>query len=307
MPGTFPSNFLSQELRTRSAAVFSLRGFFETLLQNGWLPVPSRELLDLYMVLYGTLIDDDEDIRDQSAATVSLLLSAEGSISSEDDCPSFSLSPPAAKHRLLLFLQESFKDSKRMHMKAIEKMIGLKYPIHTDLGTENSSGGDNWTLRPVAEILTEAQTPDTAVFVEEKQNLYEDAVEEAELWAALLIALHVDEQDAVLYAPLELWTEDGLLHLLDKCKKENDNSIGFASNPDVFLVITRVILSVKVLMNMMNHLAKISAKQHEKGNVHERLLTEFLVQGKDCALHGLLIQYGELTLQTIYYPSQQRL
>ena len=274
--------------------MFSLRGFFETLLENQWNPTSRRELLDVYIALYDTLIDDDEDIRDQGAATVSLLLSNKKLNTAKRENLSYSLSPPAAKHRLLLFIQETFRYSERMQAKAIEKMIGLKYPVKVGSAMENSSDRDKIRLRPVAEILADAQTPDTAVFVEERQNLYVDSVGEADAWAYLLVVLDADVCNASALAALELWTKDGLLHLIDTCKKQKDNSLGFTSDPDIHLLFMRTILATKVLINFST---RTSAKWRLRGDVHRKLLNELQELGKGISLHGLLLEAMQCSSQ----------
>ena len=274
--------------------MFSLRGFFETLLENQWNPTSRRELLDVYIALYDTLVDDDEDIRDQGAATVSLLLSNKRLNPAKRDNLSYSLSPPAAKHRLLLFLQETFRYSERMHAKAIEKMIGIKYPVENGSAMDNSSDREKIRLRPVAEIFADAQTPDTAVFVEERQNLYVDPVGEADAWANLLMVLDTDVCDASALAALETWTKDGLLHLLDTCKKQEDNSLGFTSDPDIHLLFMRTILAAKVLINVST---RTSAKWRLPGDMYRKLLYELQELGKEISLNGLLLEAMECSSQ----------
>ncbi|KAL6716949.1 hypothetical protein ACLMJK_004862 [Lecanora helva] len=262
------------ELRRRSAAVFSLRGFFDAVSDNEWQSFHHQDVLYVYVALYDTLTDDDEDVRDQGAAAVSRLLSSTDDCSSMNTTSNCPLSVPSAKDKLLGFLHDGYRSSSVMYSIAVEKLVGSHPSVIDNDATLVTEEMVAMELRPVTELITDARKPQFAVFVEEKQNLYIDNVEEAQLWAHMLINLEPCGWNADLSSALELWTDNGLLHLLEICKQESDQSLDLTSNPDVFSVFMRVILAAEVLIvrstattTLLERLALLS----KEGELHDLL------------------------------------
>ena len=247
------------------------------------------ELIDVYLAVYDTLVDDDEDVRDQGASTVSSLLPmAEASPQSEDnDPPCLSLSPPAAKRRLLGFLQESYCDSRCIHLRAVERLTGLQIPSKETSTTNDGITIGRIELRPVASILANARLPQLAVFVAEKQNLCIDTAAEAEIWTELLCKLNDKAIDNEMIAALESWTLKGLRHFLEIFRKERAGPLGLMSQPEVYTLFMRVILAAKVLM---------ASTAGESAQDCRGLLEEMLKIGKKVRLHDLLIDNSEIIL-----------
>jgi len=269
----------------------------EALLDRKVKPTRRPDLLGLYLALYDTLLDDDEDVREQAATAVSALISAIDSDSTSDFGSSLSLSPPAAKHKLLDFIGEGYHTSTELFVLAVEKLIGMKLSPCT----YSERGGSNDalrapTMRPVGEISLEAQMPQTAVFVEEKQNLYIDTVKEAEIWAEVLIGLDGNACVVEVADALEVWTVDGLLHLLDNLRRSSDFAYGPTSLPDVFTLFMRVIMSAKVIMAR-------SILASGQGRITEnrcwKLLSELLILGRELDLHSLLIDRMDKILEAL--------
>lgn len=244
-------------------------------------------MIDGYIALYDTLVDDDEDIRDQGAATVSLLLSAFQTNRSVKHVSNRSLSPPAAKRRLLQYLNEAYRTSRTLCHRALEKLTDSQLSSSGDAVSRSRDDEGEIKLRPVAEILAYAHKPQLAVFVEEKQNLYIDSVEEAEVWAKVLVGLDPDAWNAKLAAPLETWTMEGLLHLIQTCKENKDAPLGLTSKPGIYTLFIRVILSAEILSSRTE---VPLTEGHMSGDVFIALLRELLELGRRARLHDLLIR-----------------
>lgn len=267
------------------------------MLDNKVKPKPEPDLLGVYLALYDTMLDDDEDVRHQGAATVSCLLSA-----IEPDCPRdfgscLSLSPPPAKLRLLSFIGEGYRTSTVMYVRAAERLVGsqLLSCLHSE-GDGSTDSSREATLRPVAEICLEAQMPQLAVFVEEKQNLYIDTVKEAELWAGVLIGLDSDACVVEVVDALQAWTIDGLSHFIDTLKQSGDSTFGPMSLPGVFTLFIRVILSAKTTLARS---VPASGQWNMKENPCWKLLEELLKLGRKYNLHSLLIDRIEKVLEAL--------
>lgn len=269
----------------------------EALLDRRVKPTPKPELLGLYLALYDTLLDDDEDVRDQGATAVSALISAIDSDLTSDYGSSLSLSPPAAKHKLLDFIREGYRTSTSMYVRTVERLVGLQLsPCTTSERDDSSDTLRAATMRPVGEISLEAQVPQTAVFVEEKQNLYIDTVKEAEIWAEVLIGLDRNACVVEVADALEVWTVDGLLHFLDNTGQSGDSVFGPTSLPYVFTLFMRVILSARVILA---RLKSASGQVRITGTRCWKLLDELLKLGKDLDLQSLLIDRMDQILEAL--------
>ena len=258
-------------------------------------------MLGPYMVLYDTLLDDDEEIRAQGSRTVSSLLSAHTDTS-------LSLSAAAAKSRLLDFLKHGYRGSKALFIEATRKLTGLS-SIFSAVSHEYASDNDDefqkisLQLRPVAELSLEARTTQIAVFVEEKQNLYVDEILEADGWANLLVHVDPEAREPTVVSTLQSWTADGLEYLLDFCEKVYDlEALNSISIPDMYTLFMRVILSAKVLMNQATQMSsKRNATKHEC-----RILLEKLLElGTQKRLHGLLLDRIQYILDDETHPTEQ--
>lgn len=220
----------------------------------------------VHLALYDRLIDDDEDIREIGAELVSKLLS-KLSEHGERSSVTRSFSVPAARSQLLQFICKEWNQSLIMWTEAMRRLVpscapSIRHPeiLGADDGSEtvdddSSDAHEPTVIRftPVRAVLDKAATPDTALFVIEKQNLYVDEVEEARAWSQMLIDLK----------PLELtqrarlqrlgdhfvaWTTDGLSVLTKSAEKETDGPLGWTSKPEVFTIGLRVILAARVVL-----------------------------------------------------------
>ncbi|KAK9477238.1 putative death-receptor fusion protein-domain-containing protein [Lipomyces japonicus] len=109
---------------------------------------------------------------------------------------------------------------------------------------------------PAGGQLANALTPDNALFVVEKQNLYRNDVEDADLWASLLIKLasSVSNQNEFNqeWKYLRKWTIDGLESLIKIIEfQESDGPLGWTGHDQVFLIGRKLIAASKVLRRVL--------------------------------------------------------
>ena len=270
----------------------------------------------VYLALYDRLIDDDEEVREIGAEVVSRLvseLSRHGSGLARNP----SLSVPTAQNELLCFLRDRYRESWTLWTQAIRRLVP-SYRISksdaevmdfaTDI-TEIISTAEAFLeldiirFKPVRELLEEAMTPDTALFVQEKQNLYIDEVQEAETWSQILIDLKPTDPKPVRLSHWRKmqylndrfydWTVDGLSVLAQMAEKETDGPLGWTTKPEVFIVGMQVISAAKVHLYRNTGETSIEAKELCK----ERL-RELMRVGLDNDLHGLWIMEVESILMS---------
>ena len=277
-----------QDLSTRLAGVLSLRAFFDAVRDEGVRAEPASELLGIYLAVYDTLIDDDDEVRDLGALTVSSFLASAAFEPSNKS--SLSLSPPAAQENLLDFFVNSYKNSTHLWMEAAHRLTGTDL-IKLDLmqvrkheEPNNRFSRSTLHLRPVSELFVSARTIQNAVFVEEKQNLYIDTAKEAERWAEVLYQIDNPTRDTGLALAFETWTVEGLTYLIDTLQSSTDGELGETSKPEVFTLITRVVLAAKVLMRCSS-----LVPSGEKDDVCAARLQKLLDIGIRASLHGLLL------------------
>lgn len=264
-------------------------------------PRSEPALLGPYMVLYDILVDDDEGIREQGSRTVSSLLSAHTNAS-------LSLSPAAAKSRLLDFLKQKYRGSTAFSIEAVRKLTGLPSMYSATTHKIGSDKDDEFRsiplqLRPVGELLLEARTTQIAVFVEEKQNLYVDQVLEADGWANILLYMDAAAWEPIVVLALQSWTADGLDYLLDFYEKMSVlEASSLTSIPEMYTLIMRIILSAKVLVNGAT---QMNSESNRKNHDCRVLLQRLLELGTQKRLHGLLLDRIWHILEDETHPTEQ--
>ena len=257
-------------------------------------------LLEIYVVLYDILMDDDEDIRDQGAKTVSSILSIHTRTS-------LSLSAPAAKKRLLRFLKEEYRDSKSLFVAAVRKLTGLPSmyfaPSHAYGRNEEDEPQEiAFHLPFVAELSAEAQKTQNTVFAEEKQNLYLDSAFEASEWANVMVQIDPEAWQPGVVSTLQSWTVEGLTYFADfYTKGDESETLGPAFVSKIYTLITRVIISAKALLSRTH---SISSNETTNKNESRTLLKKLQGLGEKRALHGLLQDRIKAILAGVTHPTE---
>lgn len=254
-------------------------------------------------MLYDTLNDDDTEIREKGASIVSWTL-LQPEPSGTAGSATSSLSPLAAKSRLLDFLIAHYNNSTALCHEAVGRLAGVRVELgrsvlsHGMANTTNAEAGhSNVGMRPMllpslAVSLGEARKEDTALFSEEKQNLYIDEVQEACGWAIVITKLSSPSIERDLAHELEVWVMQGLAVLAEMAQAEVDGPLGWTTKPEVFTMGARIICAAGVLL----HWASIGVAGVLEKDIREALQALHSAGGKN-SLHGSWMQRIEELLQ----------
>ena len=268
-------------------------------------------ILGVYLALYDSLVDDDEDVRDQGARIASTIISKLTATDGGNDTATLSLSPPAARKRLHGFLFDNYATSITLCVESVRRLTGMDSApdfVSADVqGDESQSKQGKSVLRllPVADLSLKAQTLSTVVFVEERQNLYIDTVSEAESWAGLLLQLDPDAWPSRLASDLETWSVEGLRHITEILQEGVDGALNLTSKPEVFTLFTRVLQAARVVI--MRRRSHSSPEKNGEEHVCVRLLEKLLNLGRSRQLHDLLLYRIEVILEEISQSPHSKL
>jgi len=221
-----------------------MNAFKAVLRPVGGLPNTINALLDVYLALYDTLNDDDEEVRDLGADVVSWIIST-----TPLHYPSQSYVPLAASPQFSKFLAKSYSRSSNLFIRAIQRFTGqLEDRGHLSIVTKGYNAPTAIKLPPVHDLLISARIEDTSLFVQEKQNLFVDEVREAEIWSVALVLLSAAACDESIAADFLSWVIEGIATLTETAKSEIDGPLGWTSKPEVFTLGLRVIFGAGVLL-----------------------------------------------------------
>lgn len=233
-----------QEFTTRYAAVASLSAFAGVLRQSGGAARMDPVFLEVYLVLYDMLNDDDEELRDIAAATASWVLS----YSTVSPSKAVSLAPLNAARLLVQFIIDNYAESRVLYHKVLQYISG-QIPRISDLPVQRA------TLTPVANLITEYRKESMVLFVEEKQNLFIDEVREIELWSSVVTRLTavplLHNENDLLLQDRRKWVLEGLVYLSETVANdtEKDGLLGWSSKPEIFTLGVRIISIAAALIS----------------------------------------------------------
>ncbi|PYH94631.1 HEAT repeat protein [Aspergillus ellipticus CBS 707.79] len=216
------------EFTTRLAAISSITAFARTLRPPTQTPITTPAALEIYLVLYDLLNDDDEELRDLAASTTSWVLS----YSSVSPSKAVALSPLNASALLSKFLTENYASSALLAKKSIAYLI--------DHEPRLSSAKSRYAS--VQTRLDVLRKESTILFEEEKQNLFIDEVREIDLWSESLAQLSADSFDQESLNKVYEWVDSGVSSLLAIFAKESekDGLLGWTSKPETFTLGVRL-------------------------------------------------------------------
>lgn len=219
------------EFTTRYAAVASLRSFARGLRSSGNSPRTETHLLDLYLVLYDMLNDDDEELRDIAASIASWVLS----YSTVSPNTAVAFGPLNASALLASFIIEHYSGSAQLANRVIRYLTGQEPRIS---GSDSSA-----PLVAVSDLVAEYSQESTVLFVEEKQNLFIDEVREVDIWTRALTHLERDAYSHDLVQQISSWVSGGLEYLAEHLGQNDgkDGLLGWISKPESFTLCVRLI------------------------------------------------------------------
>lgn len=250
----------------------SLGSFGRVLRPAGKTPRTEDVFLDVYLILYDMLNDDDEELRDLAASTASWVLSC----SSVSPAKSISLSPLNASRLLSEFVAVNYGDSQLLNTRVLRYVLGQE----TRLGSAVS----RTKLTSVADLAAELKKESTVLFEEEKQNLFIDEVREIDIWTGVLSTLTKDAYTEGSIKDLCGWVSEGL-ECLAKATAEasgHDGLIGWVSKPEMYTLGMRVISLAGVFVS--RDFAAAAYISGEKDALKEKLQL-LLAQGRQASVH----------------------
>jgi hypothetical protein len=228
--------------------------------------------------LYDTLNDDDNEIRDLSALTVSILQQK-------------SLVPLEARVELVSHIKHLYGSSLLFYWSSICRMTG------NDLYESDARAP---VLESAEAQFSRALKDDDSLFVEEEQNLFIDEVRETRLWAKAFEETGLQPHSKTdvhsswgkAYTDLALWVTDGLATMASLLDRD-DGPLGWTSRPAVFAVCMRVLLSAKAItLHNERWLMSDSSQQDHIAFWSEDIaaaLKRFNLVGREKNIHGSLI------------------
>jgi len=265
---------------TRFAAVQSLYALHSTLAARPISKAARALLLSLSLVLYDLLNDDDDEIRDLAARTTGNLLRAQGYTTSvcKDTVPILS------SYRLALFTCHTFH-STSLSASASGGVLATQ-ALHRLANATTT--GETLFSTPFVETFARERQEDTALFAQEKQNLYKDDVLDVLLWSRVLLHLPASSVSLTLKSELAKWVADGLAVLTETANKEDDGALGWSSKAEVFALGMRVFCGAEVVMGW--------GDAKTKGDVI-MALGKFLHVAKSKGIHGLWVERMEKVVE----------
>jgi hypothetical protein len=211
--------------------VSSLLAFIPVLVLNQNAAVHPSYYLQICLILYDLLNDDDDGIREIAASAASRLLPFEGNVSRA----LVNQSPQAASEKLALFLGDKFRHESYFTSAVLNRIW------FSSLSTEiRGSTKQDITDCSVKVLLESLEKSSSALFEEERQNLYIDDVLEVEVWSHVLKSIEPPEEEYL--ASLGNWVLTALQDLNDYLnqKVDFDGPLGLTSQADTLTLFLRV-------------------------------------------------------------------
>ena len=188
---------------------------------------PSSHILGLGLILYDMLQDDDDEIRDLSALATSTFISTTTNKQVEPTVPIL------ATQQLLTHLLALFPRSTALATYALRRLA-----VSPSALFEAS----------FADILEEVTKPQTALFAQEKQNLFKDDALDALCWARVLSSMIASVLPAPVLESAAKWTHSALTALTNEYSAQSDGPLGWASKAEVFVWVMRVVCLSEIVL-----------------------------------------------------------
>lgn len=248
----------------------SLSSFSSSLRSQTGSPKTPSIALDVYLILYDMLNDDDEDLREISASVTSRLLS----YSSVSPGRAVAVAPLTASKMLANFIASHYKSSSRLFQDAVRRVLGQR--------VSNRRSSSERRLVSVSHMASEYLKESTVLFVEEKQNLYVDDIREVDIWTAVLFELQAASGEESMIQQFSGWVAEGLSYFTELTAFTKDGLLGWASRTDMFVLGTRVLSAAKFLVSEDS---RAFGHKEEDRLILKQRLQSFSVAGRSSNLH----------------------
>jgi hypothetical protein len=199
--------------------------------------------LQICLVLYDLLNDDDDDVREIAASAASRLLPFEESVSRT----LVDQSPRAASEKLALFLGDKFRHESHFTSAALKRIW------FSSSSTEKRESAKHDIERYSVKVLLERlKKSSNVLFEEERQNLYIDDIREVEVWSYVLKSIEPPDEEYL--NSLGDWVLTALQDLSDYLnqKVDFDGPLGLTSQADTLTLFLRVTELAGVVLHWAN-------------------------------------------------------
>jgi hypothetical protein len=199
--------------------------------------------LQICLILYDLLNDDDDDVREIAASAASRLLPFEENVSRT----LLDQSPQAASEKLALFLGDKFGHESYFTSAILNRTWFSSSSTKKGEGTKQGIG--DYSVKVLLESLKKTSN---ALFEEERQNLYIDDVREVEIWSYVLKSIEPPEEEYL--NSLGDWVLTALQDLSDYLneKVNSDGPLGLTSQADTLVLFLRVTELAGVMLHWAN-------------------------------------------------------
>ena len=161
----------------------------------------------------------------------------------------YKLDPVSAKSMLTSILHDDLARRPEILEAGICYLIGLPFTWSWS-HTGNPESKLLLCLGTISAVSTleRALQQDTALFVEERQNLYVDEVQEAEIWISVMTGAERTSLSRTVASKLEEWTLGGIELLTIHAQHHYDGPLGWSAKREVFVAGMRVLLAAELLV-----------------------------------------------------------
>ncbi|KAK3632475.1 hypothetical protein LTR56_016357 [Elasticomyces elasticus] len=201
-------------------------------------PELSRDMISLCMAVYDLLNDDDEEIRMLASTATFRILALDVRSTHQHG-----LQPAVASERLLLY--------------GVRKWSYR--PDFADLAICRAFGDGHVDEQNVDKQVKASMRSDSALFAEEKQNLYIDETREVKAWAWVILKLPSTALRKAAVAHLSHWTDNGLKALTAQATDPTGHS-DWCSQPGVFALGLQVIYGAECLLRLSRDGVKLGVR-----------------------------------------------
>jgi hypothetical protein len=247
-------------------------------------------LLEVYLALYDILLDDEKEIREKASGLVSWVLSLPNSAVDANKTADILLTPVAAITRLAEFLATTYNGTMFLCIEGLKRICGI---VHPSAGCPGFQCGDislaefegALPLVNVEHELRMATMIDSTLFIEERQNLFIDPIQESERWTKVLQKTSMSSLSSEHVVHLEKWVVHGLEVFTAEAVAHTDGPLGWTSKAEVFTLGMRVFFVAQLLLD------RLKAEQEDAGGGDVRsALMKLLEAGRNNGLHELWLE-----------------
>ncbi|KAF2201139.1 HEAT repeat protein-like protein [Delitschia confertaspora ATCC 74209] len=255
----------------RYAAVLSLSGI-DCILKAKPSPSMSPLILGFSLVLYDMLNDDDDEIREAAAPIATKLMVSQGYYKTAKNT-----APTLTTQHLVKFMTKSFSNSSSLFKESLRRLTDTPF-------------SSSMFKHPVKALLAAKSKEDTALFIQEKQNLFKDDTLEAVTWCHIAKSFSPNAVNPKLLESLAFWVMDGIATLKETAQSETDGALGWTSKADIFALGMRVICAVDILLKW---LPAFQREVEVKGWQVRKALREFADVGEKAEVSKLWLDRVE--------------